>query len=86
MASLRDIKRRITSVKNTQQITNAMKMVSAAKLQRAQDRVLATRPYAQRMEYMVEHLQARVRSSAHELLVPRTEGKTLLVLLTSDRG
>jgi F-type H+-transporting ATPase subunit gamma len=86
MASLRDIKRRITSVKNTQQITNAMKMVSAAKLQRAQDRVLATRPYAQRMDYMVEHLQTRVRSSAHDLLAPRTEGKTLLVLLTSDRG
>ena len=86
MANLQDIKRRITSVKNTQQITNAMKMVSAAKLQRAQDRVMAMRPYAERMEYMVEHLQTRVRSSAHELLKPRTEGKTLLVLLTSDRG
>ncbi|MDH3598083.1 MAG: F0F1 ATP synthase subunit gamma, partial [Candidatus Tectomicrobia bacterium] len=86
MANLQDIKRRITSVKSTQQITNAMKMVSAAKLQRAQDRVMATRPYAQRMEYVVEQLQTRVRSGAHDLLTPRTEGKTLLVILTSDRG
>lgn len=86
MPNLQDIKRRITSVKNTQQITNAMKMVSAAKLQRAQDRVMATRPYAERMEYVVEHLQARVHSNVHPLLTPRTEGKTLLVVLTSDRG
>ncbi len=86
MPSLQDIRRRITSVKNTQQITNAMKMVSAAKLQRAQDRVLATRPYAERMGFVVEHLQARVRLTAHPLLTPRDEGKTLLVLLTSDRG
>ena len=77
MANLQDIKRRITSVQNTQQITNAMKMVSAAKLQRAQERVLAARPYAQRMEYMMEHLQTRVRSGAHDLLTPRPEGKTL---------
>ena len=86
MPSLRDIRRRIASVKNTQQITNAMKMVSAAKLQRAQDRVMGTRPYAERMGFVVEHLQARVRPSAHPLLTPRAEGKTLLVLLTSDRG
>ncbi len=86
MPSLRDIKRRISSVKSTQQITNAMKMVSAAKLQRAQDRVMATRPYAQRMGYVVEHLQARVRATAYPLLTPRQEGKTLLVMLTSDRG
>jgi F-type H+-transporting ATPase subunit gamma len=86
MPSLRDIRRRISSVKNTQQITNAMKMVSAAKLQRAQDRVMATRPYADRMAYVVEHLEARVKPSAHPLLTPREEGKTLLVMLTSDRG
>jgi F-type H+-transporting ATPase subunit gamma len=86
MPSLRDIRRRISSVKNTQQITNAMKMVSAAKLQRAQDRVMATRPYSDRMAYVVEHLQARVKPSAHPLLTPREEGKTLLVMLTSDRG
>jgi F-type H+-transporting ATPase subunit gamma len=86
MPSLRDIRRRIVSVKNTQQITNAMKMVSAAKLQRAQERVLATRPYAERMGFIVEHLQARVRPTAHPLLTPRDEGKTLLLLITSDRG
>ncbi len=86
MASLRDIKRRISSVKNTQQITNAMKMVSAAKLQRAQERVMATRPYSDRMGYVVEHLEARVKPKAHPLLTPRDEGKTLLVMLTSDRG
>jgi F-type H+-transporting ATPase subunit gamma len=86
MPSLRDIRRRISSVKNTQQITNAMKMVSAAKLQRAQDRVMATRPYSDRMAYVVEHLEARVKPSAHPLLTPREEGKTLLVMLTSDRG
>ncbi len=86
MPSLRDIRRRIASVKNTQQITNAMKMVSAAKLQRAQERVLSARPYAERMQIVVEHLQARVRPTAHPLLTPRAEGKTLLVVLTSDRG
>ncbi|HEY7492048.1 MAG TPA: ATP synthase F1 subunit gamma [Candidatus Tectomicrobia bacterium] len=86
MPSLRDIRRRIASVKNTQQITNAMKMVSAAKLQRAQERVMTARPYAERIQMVVEHLQARVRPTAHPLLTPRTEGKTLLLVLTSDRG
>ena len=86
MPSLRDIRRRIASVKNTQQITNAMKMVSAAKLQRAQERVAAARPFAERMQVVVEHLQARVRLTAHPLLTPRTEGKTLLLVVTSDRG
>jgi F-type H+-transporting ATPase subunit gamma len=86
MPSLRDIKRRIASVKNTQQITNAMKMVSAAKLQRAQDRVMAARPYAERTQLVVEHLQARVRSTAHVLLTPRMQGRTLLLTVTSDRG
>jgi F-type H+-transporting ATPase subunit gamma len=86
MPSLRDIRRRIASVKNTQQITNAMKMVSAAKLQRAQERVVAARPFAERMQVVVEHVQARVRLTAHPLLTPRTEGKTLLLVVTSDRG
>ncbi len=86
MPSLRDIRRRIASVKNTQQITNAMKMVSAAKLQRAQDRVLAARPYSQRLQQVLEHLDARVRPDIHPLLTPRDSGRTLLVLVTSDRG
>ena len=86
MPSLRDIRRRIASVKNTQQITNAMKMVSAAKLQRAQDRVMAARPYSERLRQVLEHLDARVRPDIHPLLAPRESGKTLLVLVTSDRG
>ena len=86
MPSLRDIRRRIVSVKNTQQITNAMKMVSAAKLQRAQDRVMAARPYSQRLRQVLEHLDARVRPDIHPLLAPRDSGRTLLVLVTSDRG
>lgn len=86
MPSLRDIRRRIASVKNTQQITNAMKMVSAAKLQRAQDRVMAARPYAERMQLVVEHLEARVHTTRHPLLKPRAEGKSLMLVVTSDRG
>ena len=86
MPSLRDIRRRIASVKNTQQITNAMKMVSAAKLQRAQDRVVAARPFSERLQQLIVHLDARVQPTAHPLLTPRDEGKTLLVVVTSDRG
>lgn len=86
MPNLQDIRRRIASVKNTQQITNAMKMVSAAKLQRAQDRVTAARPYAERMQLVVEHLEARVQTTRHPLLQPRAEGKSLLLVVTSDRG
>jgi F-type H+-transporting ATPase subunit gamma len=86
MPSLRDIRRRIASVKNTQQITNAMKMVSAAKLQRAQDRVMAARPYSEHLHQLIAQLDARVQPRAHPLLTPREEGKTLLVVVTSDRG
>ena len=86
MPSLRDIRRRIASVKNTQQITSAMKMVSAAKLQRAQDRVMAARPYSEHLQQLIVHLDARVHPRAHPLLTPREEGKTLLVVVTSDRG
>lgn len=86
MPSLRDIKRRIASVKNTQQITNAMKMVSAAKLQRAQDRVTSARPYSERLQQLIAYLDQRVAPTAHPLLTPREDGKILLVMLTSDRG
>src|SRR2546430_17743869 len=85
MPSLRDIRRRIASVKNTQQITSAMKMVSAAKLQRAQDRVMAARPYSEHLHHLIAQLDTRVQSRAHPLLTPREEGKTLLVVVTSDR-
>lgn len=86
MPSLRDIRRRIASVKNTQQITNAMKMVSAAKLQRAQDRVMSARPYSEHLHQLIAQLDTRVQTRMHPLLTPRQEGKTLLVVVTSDRG
>jgi len=86
MPSLRDIRRRIASVKNTEQITNAMKMVSAAKLQRAQDRVMAARPYSEHLHQLIAQLDTRVQVRAHPLLTPRQEGKTLVVVVTSDRG
>lgn len=90
MPSLIDLRRRIRSVRNTQQVTKAMKMVSAAKLRRAQDRVLAARPYAA----MYRELRARVaaavagdeRLAAHPLLAQRLEDHVLLVLITADRG
>ena len=86
MPSLRDIRRRMASVKNTQQITNAMKLVSVAKLQRAQDRVVAAGPHSERLQRLIASLDTRVQPTAHPLLTPRAEGKTLLVVVTSDRG
>ncbi len=86
MASLRDIKRRIKSVKNTQQITRAMKLVSAAKMKRAQDAILAARPYAIKMMDVMSSLACRVDTAAHPLLSRREEKKTMLVVITSDKG
>jgi len=90
MPSLIDIRRRIRSVKNTQQITRAMKMVSSAKLRRAQDRVLTARPYAQILHGLVADMAAVAatdeRLAAHPLLVRREEKRIQLVLLTADRG
>ncbi|HZO51772.1 MAG TPA: ATP synthase F1 subunit gamma [Bryobacteraceae bacterium] len=90
MPSLIDIRRRIRSVKNTQQITKAMKMVSAAKLRRAQERVIAARPYNAMMRRMLSNLAAAVRGldavEGHPLLARREEKTIQLVLLTSDRG
>lgn len=87
MASLRDIRGRIASVKNTQQITRAMKMVAAAKLRRAQERIFQTRPYAFKIREMVSHLRDRVDPTSHPLFQPREEVKTVLVVVvTSDRG
>lgn len=90
MPSTRDLKRRIKSVKSTQQITKAMKMVSAAKLRRAQSAVLAVRPYAHKMESLIQHIsQSGVE---HELMRPRQRAllgqsiKTAYVLVGSDRG
>jgi F-type H+-transporting ATPase subunit gamma len=86
MASLRDIRKRIRSVRNTQQITKAMKMVSAAKLRRAQDAILAARPYAQTVEKIIGEIASRSELLAHPLLLPREPKRAELVVLTSDRG
>jgi F-type H+-transporting ATPase subunit gamma len=89
MPSLIDIRRRIRSVRSTQQITKAMKMVSAAKLRRAQERVVAARPYAAMLRQMLSNVAAAVPPGQEEtspLLAPRQEKRIQLVLLTSDRG
>ena len=86
MATLKVIRKRIASVRNTQQITKAMKMVSAAKLRRAQEAAVQARPYAEKMTELLKNVAARVANDAHPLLTPREEKKVLLVLFTSDRG
>lgn len=86
MPSLRDIKKRISSVKSTQKITKAMKMVAAAKLRRAQEAILAARPYAQKMDLVLSSLAARVDERNHPLLQIRSPQRVELVMLTSDRG
>jgi F-type H+-transporting ATPase subunit gamma len=86
MANLKVIKKRIVSVKNTRQITKAMKMVSAAKLRRAQDAVVAARPYANKLQQVLGNLALREESQAHPLLMERGKGRALVVLMTSDRG
>ena len=87
MANLLDIRRRIKSVKNTQQITKAMKMVSAARLRRAQDRVVSARPFANKMTQALNDLAARVPEEFHHpLLDARGDERYLIVLITADRG
>ncbi len=86
MATLKAIRKRIASIRNTQQITKAMKMVSAAKLRRAQDAVLAARPYAEKMIALLRSLSCRVAPEAHPLLMGREEKRVDLLLLTADRG
>jgi len=90
MPSLIDIRRRIRSVKNTQQITKAMKMVSAAKLRRAQDRVMASRPYASLLREVLGNVAAAVatdeQAGRNPLLARREEQRVLLVLITGDKG
>jgi F-type H+-transporting ATPase subunit gamma len=87
--SLRDIRNRIGSVKSTRQITKAMKMVAAAKLRRAQDAVLKTRPYALLLDQALTRVAARAAAEevvAHPLLAPRTARTAEVVVVTSDRG
>jgi F-type H+-transporting ATPase subunit gamma len=86
MATLRDIKRRIRSVESTQKITKAMKLVAAAKLRRAQERIIGARPYAQKMGELLGSLVGRVGDDGHPLLVRRTGGRKRLVVITADKG
>ena len=86
MPTLLDIRRRIRSVKSTQQITRAMKMVAAARLRRAQERVFNARPYANQMRTLLSSLAARTEQRSHPLLAVRPVEKLLLVLVTGDKG
>ena len=89
MPSLIDLRRRIRAVKNTQQITKAMKMVAASKLRRAQERIMNARPYAVQMQHVLRNVAARVDPSIHPLLVvrePRPDAQTLVIIVTADKG
>ena len=80
------LRRRLRSVKNIQQITRAMKFVSASRLRRAQDRILSARPYANRMLAVLNSLATRVEPGQHPLLVKREGQRVMLVVITADRG
>ncbi len=86
MPSLKDIRKRIASVKSTQQITKAMKMVAAAKLRRAQEGITQARPYADKMREVIGSLSVRVEQNHHPLLVRREVKKREILMTTSDRG
>jgi F-type H+-transporting ATPase subunit gamma len=89
MPSLIDMRRRLRAVKNTQQITKALKMVAASKLRRAQERVVATRPFAIQARRVLASIATRVDQAHHPLLALRPgvkTGKTMLIVMTSDRG
>jgi F-type H+-transporting ATPase subunit gamma len=86
MATLRDIRRRIRSVENTKQITRAMEMVAAAKLRRSQNRVVAARPYARKMEEVLGALAVAAQSLSHPLFEERPVARRAVVVLASDRG
>ncbi len=86
MPSLQSLRRKIAAVKNTQKITKAMKMVAAAKLKRAQDRILSSRPYAHKMREVLAHLSRRVNRADHPLLQKREGNKVEILVITSDRG
>ena len=86
MATLRDIRRRIRSVESTQKITRAMKLVAAAKLRRAQERLVSARPYAVKMAELLSSLVRRAEGEAHPLLVRRPAARKRLVIITADKG
>src|SRR5712692_6151594 len=89
MPSLIDLRRRIRAVKNTQQITKAMKMVAASRLRRAQERIMNARPYAVQMQRVLHSVASRVDPSIHPLLTVRErrpDSKTLVIVVTADKG
>ena len=86
MPSLRDLRRRTNSVKNTQQITKAMKMVSAAKLRRAQEAILSARPFAKKMLQVLNSLATRADSTAHPLLKAREPKNVDVIVISADKG
>src|SRR3972149_2014373 len=86
MPTLIDFRRRIRSVKNTQQITRAMKFVAAAKLRRAQERALAVRPYAREMRRVLQSAMARIESPNFPLMAHRPEERILVLVLTGNKG
>jgi F-type H+-transporting ATPase subunit gamma len=86
MATLLDFRRRIRSVKNTQQITRAMKFVSAARLRRAQEAALAARPYARELLRLLRSIMGRVESPEHKLLAKRPEERILVIVMAGERG
>ncbi|GAB4368600.1 MAG: ATP synthase F1 subunit gamma [Calditrichia bacterium] len=86
MATLREIRRRINSVRSTQQITRAMKMVASARLRKAQERILAARPYAYQIDEMIRHLIATIEVPESPLLEEREAQRVLIVAVTADRG
>ena len=90
MANLKELRLRIASVKNTRKITAAMSQIASARLRKAQNALLAARPYGERMHEVVQHLVAGIdpaeRKAAHPLLEEREVGRTLLIAMTADRG
>lgn len=86
MANLKEVRNRISSVTSTQQITNAMKMVSAAKLRRATDAIIQLRPYANKLKEILGNLSASVEGAASPFLEDRTPDNVLIVVVTSNRG
>jgi len=86
MATLRDIRRRIRAVQSTQKITRAMKLVAAAKLRRAEERIREARPYARKMSELLGSLALRTSADSHPLLARRERGRREIVIITADKG
>ncbi|HNF85905.1 MAG TPA: F0F1 ATP synthase subunit gamma, partial [bacterium] len=86
MATLREIKRRIVSVKSTQKITKAMKMVAAAKLRRAQENIISARPYAYKLGALIKHLARNEEVQQNPLIKPRDVKNIMIVVVTADRS